>query len=377
MSTEATPVQDVRNEPPPEPIAHAPVRDFSQGTDNQVAIEVGLDLLPEWVAMIDGKFDEKEQSQIRTVTSPVLVIECTEKKDAFRDLLDSEKSAFGRDGLWRELLEEFAEAVDAEPSEKREEICRELFTRCVAVAEASGGWFGVGEQIGTEEALIIRVIIGRLQIPVEEADLQQRLGLTREEIDFHQYINSLSPQDRIRFLAIPQVICILVGTADGHISLWEGWTQMRVLTSGTRAISEDFPDLWTEHYAAINEWTMEGLDGASGENKIMQISWLLDFLNSFTPLLAKMPDTLKSRIQRFVLDTSIRLAGASGGTMGLGESILSEEKVVLNLIFDSFEIKIQDADLARRLEAVDEETVLLQLEQEERELIGQAVKDKE
>jgi hypothetical protein len=120
MSTEATLVQDVRNEPPTEPTAHAPVRDFSQGTDNQVAIEVGLDLLPEWVAMIDGKFDEKEQGQIRAVTSPVLVIECTEKKDAFRDLLDSEKSAFGRDGLWRELLEEFAEAVDAEPSEKRE-----------------------------------------------------------------------------------------------------------------------------------------------------------------------------------------------------------------------------------------------------------------
>ena len=44
MSTEATPVQDVLNEPPPEPIAHAPVRGFSRGTDNQVAIEVGLDL---------------------------------------------------------------------------------------------------------------------------------------------------------------------------------------------------------------------------------------------------------------------------------------------------------------------------------------------
>ena len=49
----------------------------------------------------------------------------------------------------------------------------------------------------------------------------------------------------------------------------------------------------------------------------------------------------------------------------------------MTLIFDSFEIKIQDADLARRLEAIDEETVLLQLDQEERELIGQAVKAKE
>ena len=118
MSSVETPVKAVRLEPPPvpiEPSAHASAKGFSptgfwRGTDNQVAIEVGLDLLPEWVAMIDGKFDEKEQGQIRAVTSPALVIECTEKKDAFRDLLDSEKSAFGRDGLWRELLEEFEKA---------------------------------------------------------------------------------------------------------------------------------------------------------------------------------------------------------------------------------------------------------------------------
>lgn len=382
MSTVETPVKADRLELlgqsfECEPTAHAPVRGLSRGTDNQVAIEVGLDLLPEWVAMIDGKFDEKEQSQIRAVTSSALVIECTEKKDAFRDLLDSEKSAFGRDGLWRELLEEFAGAVDAEPSEKREEICRELFDRCVAVAEASGGWFGVGEQIGTDEALIIKIIIGRLQIPVREIDLQKRLGLTREEIDFHRYINSLSPQDRIRFLSVPQVICILVGSADGSISLWEGWTQMRVLASGTRAISEDFPDLWTEHYAAINDWVKEELHSQEEESTTGKLQWLLEFLNSFTPLVTKMPDALKCRVQRFVLDTSIRIAGASGGTMGLGESILAGEKVVLTLIFDSFEIKIQDADLARRLEAVDEETVLLQLDQEERDLIGQAVKDEE
>jgi hypothetical protein len=168
-----------------------------------------------------------------------------------------------------------------------------------------------------------------------------------------------------------------VGSADGSISLWEGWTQMRVLTSGTRAISEDFPDLWTEHYAAINDWLIEELHPQEEESTTGKLQWLLEFLNSFTPLVTIMPDALKCRVQRFVLDTSIRIAGASGGTMGLGESILSEEKVVLNLIFDSFEIKIQDADLARRLEAIDEETVLLQLDQEERDLIGQAVKDEE
>ena len=330
---------------------------------------VGLTGIPLLVMYADGDTDSEEQEALTEAGEKLkdwiipsnLAEECSEEllavlvldlqgksvievikkwKLQLFDSLVFEGTAFDRNQKIVDLLEEFKPLLNQAPDSLQAELKKWLLESSVKVAEASGSDLEGDDKLGIEERQFLVQLFTELELEYQGTPLEQRLNLHPEGQTFDGYYQSLNQQDRVRLLALPQVLVEIVAAADGKIDAAEAKAIAPILKEETALIDEGFAALRqseADEICAFGSALSKEYRALRGKNK-KQLEWLFGLLDGYWKMIAVMPDPLQDNIKSSIARMVVKIAAVSGEESGVGGNIGMDEALTINLIFEALGI---------------------------------------
>ena len=178
---------------------------------------------------------------------------------------------------------------------------------------------------------------GKIQV-----ELPQQSKATRRELvvdqGFLAYMESLDDGDRVKLLALPQIIAHWVASVDGQVDIHESLIIHRILKDGAIQIDEEFQNLRWENQAEVNKWIESVMPKDLPMLLRAQFNVLLMPLDEYRSIFETMPTELRKKFGNFACDTCTEVAEASDEGNGIAGKIGLEEKFVIQLIRESLGI---------------------------------------
>ena len=256
------------------------------------------------------------------------------------DSLVIEGTALDRNQKIVDLLEEYKPLLNQAPDSLQAELKKWLLESSVKVAEASGSDLEGDDKLGIEERQFLVQLFTELELEYQGTPLEQRLNLHPEGQTFDGYYQSLNQQDRVRLLALPQVLVEIVAAADGKIDAAEAKAIAPILKEETALIDEGFAALRqseADEICAFGSALSKEYRALRGKNK-KQLEWLFGLLDGYWKMIAVMPDPLQDNIKSSIARMVVKIAAVSGEESGVGGNIGMDEALTINLIFEALGI---------------------------------------
>ena len=170
---------------------------------------------------------------------------------------------------------------------------------------------------------------------------QQSQAARREPVvdqGFLAYMGSLDDGDRVRLLALPQIIAHWVASVDGQVDIHESLIIHRILKDGAVEIDEEFQNLRWENQAEVNKWIESVMPKELPMALRAQFDVLLMPLDEYQSIFETMPTELRGKFSKCVCDICTEVAEASDNGKGIAGKIGLEEEFVIRLIRESLGI---------------------------------------
>ena len=251
-----------------------------------------------------------------------------------------EGTALDRNTKIKELIGRLKLILNRLPVAVQSKLNQWLLESCVKVAEATGSEREGDDKIGIEERQFLVQLFDELLLDYKGTPLEQRLNLHPEGQTFEGYYQSLNQQDRVRLLALPQMLVEIVAAADGKIDAAEAKAIAPILKEETALIDEGFAALRqseADEICAFGSALSKEYRALRGKNK-KQLEWLFGLLDGYWKMIAVMPDPLQDNIKSSIARMVVKIAAVSGEESGVGGNIGMDEALTINLIFEALGI---------------------------------------
>ena len=329
----------------------------------------GLIVCPALVAVADGIIDEEEQAAAEWIGEELdqklishifneeevdfaLVVEVLydleegmadgihAARERSNELLH-EGSALEQGRKAEALLADTKSILDQAPENLQQSLKEWILNSCLDVAEASGSEVKGDDMIGIEERQILVTIFKQLGIDYAETPLEERLNIDQEDQDFRSYLSTLNAEDRIRLLALPQVLVEIVAAADGKIDCDEAMQIVPILKEESDALDAGFPVIWRENLKEVKQFgkglsaEFQSLKGSPRK----QLEWVFSLLDDYWKILDTMPPELQGKFKTAIANIVTRIAEVSGEGNSVASNIGVKEQLLIDIIHESLGIQ--------------------------------------
>jgi hypothetical protein len=172
--------------------------------------------------------------------------------------------------------------------------------------------------------------------------------------EFEQFAASLEDEERSALYSAVPFLTALVAHADGHYSFsekiarWKSFIRTKTDLDPSFVSKEAIADV-DQHLKKIHR-EMDSLSHEEVEARVRKE------LRRLRQIMRRMPSSLKSRYEGFLLEECMGVAKASRGFLWVGDELSEEEREMLRMIIAELQITISDRELRDSL-ALDDEVV--------------------